>query len=127
MTQGTQGNTRKAKAQPGNSAPSDDFSLGQWMARRGLVGERRMEVAGSWFRFTKGATADQLAAFGEAREKEDLFAMMASLLVDPSEKEELKAAFARQEQPIEARQEGEYLKAIIDFLIAGDSGESSAS
>lgn len=122
-TQGTQRNPRKSTQE----TPSDDLSLSDWMAKRGLVGEKRMEVGGSWFRFTKGATSVQLATFAEARGKGDLFAAMAALLVDPGEEEELKAAFERQQQPIDAGQEVEYLNAIINFLVAGDAGESSAS
>lgn len=119
MTQGTQRNTRKAKPEPSN-----DFSLNEWMAKRGLIGEKRMEVGGSWFRFTKGATSTQLAAFAEARGKGDLLAAMATLLVDSGEEAELRAAFDRQTQPIDAEQEGEYLNAIINFLVGGDAGES---
>jgi hypothetical protein len=121
MTQGAR-NTRKPKP-----VPTNDFSLSEWMATRGLVGDKRMEVGGEWFRFTKAATAPQLAAFADARNKGDLFGVMAALLVDPSEKEQLETAFQRQPQPIDAKQEQEYLMAIINFLVAGDAGESSAS
>lgn len=124
MTQGAR-TTRKPK--PGPETSNDDFSLGEWMAKRGLVGEKRMEVGGEWFRFTKAATTPQLKAFAEARSKGDLFGVMAALLVDPGEKEQLEAAFQRQPQPIDAKQEQEYLMAIVNFLVAGDAGESSAS
>lgn len=121
MTQGAR-NTRKPKAEQ-----SDELSLSDWLSKRGLTGEKRLEVGGKWFRFVKAATAEQLAAFAEARDQGDLVAMMASLLVDPTEHEELKTAFARQQQPIDAKQEQAYLTAIVNFLIAGDAGESSAS
>jgi hypothetical protein len=121
MTQGAR-NTRKPKDEPSN-----ELSLSEWLNKRGLTGEKRLEVSGEWFRFVKAATADQLAAFAEAREQGDLVAMMAALLVDSGQHEELKDAFARQQQPIDAKQEQEYLTAIVNFLVAGDAGESSAS
>lgn len=106
---------------------SDDLSLTDWLAKRGLSGERRMEVAGKWFRFRKTATSAKITEFSEARGKGDLYGVMASLLVDPDEIEELKAAFDEQPQPILADDETAFLTNIINFLLAGDVGESSAS
>ena len=130
----TQGARRTSKPKP--TAPvapevaverSDDLSLSAWLAKRGLTGERRMEVAGKWFRFRKTATSAKIVEFNEARAKGDLYGVMASLLVDPMEVEELKAAFDAQPQPILAADEMAYLTNIVNFLVAGDVGESSAS
>lgn len=121
MTQGAR------SAKPKTPPKTNDLSLSDWLATRGLTGEKRMEVGGKWFRFVKAATSPQLAAFAEAREKGDLWGCMASLLVDPGEKDELRTAFDSQPQPIDAKQEQEYLSAIVNFLVAGDAGESSAS
>lgn len=122
MTQGAR-STRKPK----QDDAVDELSLSDWLNKRGLTGEKRMEVGGKWFRFVKSATSAQLAAFAEAREQGDLVGIMASLLVDPSERDELQAALDSQPQPIDARQEQDYLTAIVNFLVAGDAGECSAS
>lgn len=121
MTQGAR-NTRKPKTEQ-----SDELSLSDWLSKRGLTGEKRLEVGGKWFRFVKAATAAQLAAYAEARSKGDLYGLLAALLVDPSEKDELQAAFEAQPQPVNPAAEQEYLIAIVNFLVAGDAGESSAS
>jgi hypothetical protein len=118
MTQGA----RSAK-----KTSENELSLSAWLDKRGLTGEKRLEVGGKWFRFVKAATAEQLAAFAEAREKGDLYGLMSALLVDPTEKDELQQAFEVQPQPIDAKAEQEYLMAIVNFLVAGDAGESSAS
>lgn len=115
--------TNRTDAEP----PDLDLDLDAWLAKRGLDREKRMKVGGKWFRFLRAATAAQITAFGTAREKGDLFDAMAVLLVDPGELDELKAAFDVQRQPIDSEGEKEYLVAIINFLVAGDVGESSAS
>jgi hypothetical protein len=124
MTQGGQRVTRKKEA-PEN--PATELDLDGWLAQRGLVGDRRMKVGGKWFRFVQAATSEQLAAFGAARERGDLLGVMQALLVDPSELDELREALKTQRQPIHAEQEQQYLVAIVNFLVAGDAGESSAS
>lgn len=123
MTQGAR-NTRKPKAE---AIDATELSLSQWLAQRGLAGERRMEVGGKWFRFVRAATPAQLAAYHEAYDKGALVDAMAAFLVDPAERDELDKALESQPQPIDAKQSGEFLKAIVDFLVAGDVGESSAS
>jgi hypothetical protein len=119
MTQQGARNTRKPKAEPSN-----ELSLSDWLNKRGLIGEKKMEVGGKWFRFVKAATAAQLAAYAEARSQGDLYGLLAALLVDPGEKDELREAFEAQPQPIDPAAEQEYLIAIVNFLIAGDAGES---
>lgn len=119
----TQGARKTAK----KIETSDELSLNDWLTKRGLAGEKRMEVGGKWFRFTKTATPGQLAAYHEGSKSGELLDMMAAFLVDPSEREELSTALEIQRQPIEAKQSGEFAAAILNFLVAGDVGESSAS
>ena len=104
-----------------------EFSMSGWLAKRGLFGKRRMEVGGEWFEFVAAATPEQLAAFGEARNKGDVIGTMSALLADPDDAEKLREAFAKQLTPVDARQEQALLVSIINFLVAGDVGESSAS
>lgn len=120
-----QGTRRSNATKPKTTASS--FSLDDWMRERGLGGERNMEVGGEWFSFITTATPDQLAKFNAARDKGDLYEMVGSLLADPADIDKLKEAFERQKQPIDAQLEQKYLTAIVNFLIAGDVGESSAS
>lgn len=124
----TQQGTRSAKT-PRNAPVNGDIELDldAWLAKRGLAGEKKMKVGGKWFRFIGSATAEQLAKFNAAREALNLQNMLSALLVDPAEIDELTAAFLVQRQPLEADLEQEWLKDIINFLIAGDVGESSAS
>ena len=129
----TQGARRTVKPKPAPIEPeaiverSDELSLSAWLVKRGLAGERRMEVDGKWFRFRKTATSAKITEFNEARSKGDLYGVMATLLVDPTEIDELKAAFEAQPQPILAADESAFLSDIVNFLLAGDMGESSAS
>lgn len=124
MTQGAR-NTRKVKQEP--AEPATEFSMNDWLARRGLIGERKMEIGGQWFRFVRSAPSQQLAAYQEAYGKGDLVGALSAFLVDPGEREELDRALDKQAQPIDANQTAELLKDIINFLVAGDAGESSAS
>lgn len=124
MTQGARSTRKTPKPQPGQT---QEFSFNAWLEARGLIGEKRLEVGGEWFRLVKAATSPQLAALNEARGKGDLLAVMASLLVDPGEADELGKAFERQPQPIRADHEQELINDLINFLVAGDAGESSAS
>jgi hypothetical protein len=121
MTQGAPTSKRTTKQ------PDTELDLDAWLAKRGLAGEKTMKVGGKTFRFVKTAPAEQITAFATARDKGDLFGAMAALLVDPGEKTELEQAFAIQKQPLEAKAEQEFLIAILNFLVAGDAGESSAS
>lgn len=125
MTQGAR-TTKDPKPEP--VADQDiELDLDAWLAKRGLAGEKRMKVGGKWFRFVRSATSDQIVKHSAAREAGDLQGMLGALLVDPSEIEDLTAAFAQQKQPLEAQREQEWLRDIINFLITGDLGESSAS
>lgn len=123
-TQGARKTASKPKPETGEA--SNELSLNQWLAKRGLT-EKRMQVGEKWFRFVGAATPAQLAEYHEAHKKGELVGIMAAFLVDPSERDELAAALESQGQPIEAKQSGEFLAAILNFLVAGDVGESSAS
>ncbi len=122
MTQGAR--TKKLEEGPN---PDLELDLDAWLAKRGLIGEKRMKVGGKWFRFVGSGTSEQIAKYNSARQGLDLRGMLAALLVDPTEADELAAAFALQRQPLESEAEQQWLKSIINFLIAGDLGESSAS
>lgn len=125
MTQGAR-NTRKPKVAQ-NAEPATEWSMQAWLEKRGLVGEKRMEFGGKWFRFVRSAPPAQLAAYQEAYGKGDLVGALTAFLVDPSERDELDKALETQAQPIDAQQTAELLRDIINFLVAGDAGESSAS
>lgn len=125
MTQGAR-NTRKPKVDQ-NAEPVTEWSMQAWLEKRGLVGEKRMEFGGKWFRFVRSAPPAQLAAYQEAYSKGDLVGALTAFLVDPSERDELDKALEMQAQPIDAQQTAELLRDIINFLVAGDAGESSAS
>lgn len=119
-------NTRKPK--PVQAAESaTEWSMQAWMEKRGLVGERKMEFGGKWFRFVRSAPPAKLAAYQEAFNNGDLVGALTAFLVDPSERDELDKALETQSQPIDTTQTAELLKDIINFLVAGDAGESSAS
>lgn len=122
-TQGAR-NTRKSKATP---ETAHELSLNDWLAKRGLAGEKRMQVGEKWFRFVASATPAQINAYHEAHKEGDLVGIMAAFLVDPAEHDELAEALEAQGQPIEAKQSAEFLAAILNFLVTGDAGESSAS
>ena len=138
MTQGAPRKTRTTPAKPAetsvvnNSIPtSNELDLDAWLSKRGLLNERRVKVNGQSFRFTAAATGEQIIAYNAAINEGSLAESLATLLVDPGEKDELAEAFKIQRQPITAALEQEYFAAIINYVIAGevasDMGESSAS
>lgn len=120
----TQQGARKTKAK---TEAATEWSMQAWLEARGLLGEKKMEFGGKWFRFVRSAPPAQLAAYQEAYSKGDLVGALSAFLVDPSESEELAQALEVQAQPIDAKQTSELLLDIINFLVAGDAGESSAS
>jgi hypothetical protein len=109
------------------STPPAEFSATAFLAKRGLVGTRRMEFGDEWFDFVPAAPSSQVASFAEARQEGDLLRAMTALLASPDDAPRLAEAFARQPQPIDAKTLNEYVVAIVNFLVAGDAGESSAS
>lgn len=112
-------------AQPAN--PVEEFDADQWLAHRGLTGERRLTIGGASFDFKKLATAEELAAFQTARTAGEIVKAIGILLVDPDDRDRLNEAFARQKSPVAGNDELAFYIAILNFIIAGDLGESSAS
>lgn len=110
-----------------STTPAVEFSVSAYLAKRGLAGTRRMEFGGEWFDFLPAATSAQVAAFSEARQKGDLLTAMTALLASVDDADRLAEAFTRQPQPIEREALNAYVVAIVNFLVAGDAGESSAS
>lgn len=104
-----------------------EFSASAFLAQRGLAGSRRMEFGGEWFEFLAAAPSVKIGAFAEARNQGDLLGAMRALLVDEADADRLAEAFQRQPQPIEKEALNAYVVAIVNFLVAGDAGESSAS
>jgi hypothetical protein len=125
MTQGAR-STKNTKT-PDAVGQDLELDLDAWLAKRGLAGEKRMKVGGKWFRFVGATTSDQIVKYTAAQKAGNLQEMLAALLVDPTEIDELTEAFAVQKQPMSAKLEQEWLTDIINFLIAGEVGESSAS
>ncbi|HYD01494.1 MAG TPA: hypothetical protein VEB22_09735 [Phycisphaerales bacterium] len=121
MSQGAR-STRKTKPES-----TSEWSMQDWLQKRGLLGEKKMEFGGKWFRFVRSAPPAQLAAYSEAYNKGDLVGALSAFLVDPTERDELAEALETQPQPLDAKQTTELLLDIINFLVAGDAGESSAS
>jgi hypothetical protein len=111
-----------------SNPPVAEFSASAYLAKRGLGGHRRMEFGGEWFEFLSAAPSAKVAAFSAARQQADLLGAMTALLASPDEdNERLTEAFARQPQPIDKKGVEDYVVAIVNFLVAGDAGESSAS
>lgn len=108
-----------------------EFDLDTWLAKRGLLTERRLKVAGKSFRFTASATGNQIVEYNTAIKEGSLGDALGVLLVDPSEKDELVEAFKQQRQPLTGQLEREYFSQILNYVISGslsgDAGESSAS
>lgn len=120
--------TQGARKTPNKkSEPATEWSIQQWLEKRGLTGEKRMEFGGKWFRFVRSAPPAKLAAYQEAYNKGDLTGALAAFLVDPAERDELDKALDTQAQPLDQATTAELLLDIINFLVAGDAGESSAS
>lgn len=143
MTQGAPRNTRTTAAkkvveqQPVldnvivSTQDGPEFDLDSWLAKRGLLAERRLKVAGKSFRFTASATGNQIVEYNDAIKEGSLGDALGVLLVDPSEKGELVEAFKQQRQPLTGELEREYFSQILNYVISGslsgDAGESSAS
>lgn len=120
--------TQGARKTPSKKTePASEWSMQAWLEKRGLLGEKRMEFGGKWFRFMRAAPPAKLAAYEESYSKGDLVGALSAFLVDPSERDELAEALEVQAQPIDMKQTTELLRDIINFLVAGDAGESSAS
>lgn len=122
----TQQGARKTSRKPAQNT-SAEFSLNDWLAKRGLAGTRRMEIGGRWFEFVTTATPAQLAVFNEAYGKGDLEEMLSVLLVNPDDRDAIPEALEAQKQPLGAKKTNELLTTIVNFLVDGDVGESSAS
>ncbi|MFD8496342.1 hypothetical protein [Amycolatopsis sp. NPDC059657] len=100
------------------------LDLDEELSKLGLLGERRVKIGGQAFRFVKSATMQQLTDYNAEDKVVDAIAV---LLFDPSEKDELVAAFERQRQPILAEQQKVWTERLMKFILGQDAGESSAS
>lgn len=127
MTQGAPRKTRTTSTAAAKTS-ADDLDLDAWMAKRGLVGDRRVKVGGKWFRFSKSGSGATLAEYAATQANGTVLELLILLLVDPSEKDELAQAFQEQQQPFTQDESSAMFNAVIEHIVASSNvGESSAS
>ncbi|WP_409186494.1 hypothetical protein F9C11_20585 [Amycolatopsis sp. VS8301801F10] len=121
-TRKTTGRTTKPKPNPlvRESAADQELDLNDWLAKRGLIGTRRLRLDGEPFDIVRSATGEQLAAYTEAREQGDILGAIAALLVDPDQDEAFRDAFRRQRSPLTGEEENAFVLAMLDFALSGD-------
>lgn len=142
MTQGAPRTSRTAAKKATESTARDndviqttsdgpELDLDALLGSHGLLGERRLKVAGKSFRLTKAATGEQVAAYHRLVSEGSLGESIATFLVDPTERAEFVEAFQKQRQPLSGQAEQIYFQQILRYVftgsVDGDAGESSAS